>query len=162
MTNIQNIDKVIAKISSENNYFNMYDYAQTMKSFEVRNGYVSLDYCNTFECKTWDSDENVCGTASCICGWANQIQIEESGKKVEHFTELTTHSTAQKWLGINASVAEDLFRASHDAQYNKSKSFRVSRPDHNMPLLRDITRTHAIAVLEHLKQTGKTDWTVEH
>lgn len=90
-----------------------------------------------FNMDNWTHD---CGTPACICGWANSVQNELNG--TEHRIGSPMH--ARNWLGLTTEQGEDLFRP-----------FGIDN------LLWDsITPTHAAAVLRHLADTGKVDWSV--
>lgn len=176
MTNITNIDKVIAKIKNSANYFNMKDFS-TNHSEYAHTPDGTLDAFNTIT--SVQRGEQTCGSASCIAGWANFIQMTENGETIYQFDQLANTTEAQKWLGLNDYVADDLFRVSNFAQQNDCENqtgiygitefedgydnfddFSENLSDDDLPEIANVTRQHAIAVLEHLKRTGVTDWRI--
>lgn len=146
--NHENIDKVIAEISNEQNFFNMGEYYAS-----VLHTHQDLENYNTAV-----NDEEVgCGTAACICGWANQIRLgEREDNTIYSFEQLKCIGSAGNWLGLEQDVRHDLFHVSHYAQRKRNNSSLAA--DHTLPHMRYITRSHAIAVLENLKETGVANW----
>lgn len=87
---------------------------------------------------------HTCGTPACIAGWANFVRTDDDG------TFLGDMSAAAMWLGITKSQAEELFAPDEDFEEEDGPLFLWS----------EITPTHAAAVLRHLADTGRVDWSV--
>lgn len=76
-----------------------------------------------------------CGTAFCIMGWWRLAHtITDSGSLVAF----------QKWLGI------DDYDQVHDLVY----------PDSECDAAWSATPEQAVKIIEHLRDTGKTDWSI--
>jgi hypothetical protein len=91
-----------------------------------------------FNMGNWEHD---CGNPACICGWANFVQNELNG--TEHRIGSPVH--ARNWLGLEMEQASALFKPNGDSSYETWE---------------EITPTHAAAVLRHLADTGRVDWSV--
>lgn len=76
-----------------------------------------------------------CGTAACIAGWTNAIL----GNPDSEYDDATD---AAARLGLDEREADDLFTP---------RGFDVKGR---------FTRAQAVAVLDHLLETGKVDWSV--
>lgn len=73
-----------------------------------------------------------CGTVCCIGGWTDRL-----------FGETNSEEETAARLGLSPEDGERLFYA-----------------DELFARMKDITPTHAVAVLRHLAATGVVDWTV--
>ena len=89
MANLENIDRVIAKIKDEQNYFNMCWFSQC-------------------------TEEHPCGTAACIGGWAADIMLRDRGEKPddESIESVLTEDMAD-FFGIDEKNADELFFPAH-------------------------------------------------
>lgn len=131
------INKVIAALKKAPRYhFNMEGYLQ----------------------EAYNLDENPCGTAGCIAGWAamlatnsnpkskadkvlNTVEEVASDNDLPRWDYTAAHSVAQKWLGLTTKTAQELFAP-------------------NIPLAL-VTKNDAIAALEVVKKKGtitRADW----
>jgi hypothetical protein len=96
-----------------------------------------------------------CGTACCIGGWSDMIRAQEMGMKInlqrngsirffnsEGEPTLIFHEgeTAQ-WLGLDEHDSYKLFYAANSPYY-----------------LEGLRYNHVLRVLEHLRDTGRVDW----
>lgn len=79
-----------------------------------------------------------CGTPACICGWVQKI-VDPKLKG----SELGDTTAAAKALGLTYNDSDNLFYALH-----------AGKP------WSEITRHEAVKVLEHLRDTGKVDWSI--
>lgn len=96
---------------------------------------------------------HTCGSAFCVAGWVNTIRMFDLGDlKIETDQDWIFEDTpsAAAWLGIDEDLAEDLFVMENAARWNMGKF------DHE--LTPELRRDAAIAVLEHLRDTGGVDW----
>ena len=88
--NIENIDKVIAMIENEKNFFAMSHWDR---------GHIG---------GLKDYPENVCGTPACIGGWAEAIMMFEAG--LPKTTSLPSNwQNVAEWLGLDRDQGNDLF-----------------------------------------------------
>ena len=85
-----------------------------------------------------DKSGRGCGTVACIGGWCNLLEEHDTGTP-----RISSSRKAAEFLGIDdITAAEDLFY-----------------PDFAITTDYDsITADQAIAVLEHLRDTGEVDW----
>jgi hypothetical protein len=118
MPNETNIRKVIAMIENEACYFNM-------------------KHWNNPDDEESKYPTNVCGTPSCIGGWAESIKRFED--KIVTDEEFLPEGEICKWLGLNRDDGDDLF---YPDVVDWSR----------------ITREEAIAHLEHVIATGEVNW----
>jgi hypothetical protein len=86
---------------------------------------------------------HTCGTPACICGWTNYVRTGDD----EGF--LGDVSAAAHYLGISGRQAEELFSPEETGEDGD-----------NFLSWSDITPAHAAAVLRHLAETGRVDWSV--
>ena len=131
--NITNINKVIAAIKDEDNFFDMEWFTHADMPILERVAHPNIDSNAPLDHK--------CGTASCICGWAILIESNEAGiapDKIENYGD--THRAA-KWFGMDPNDV----------------NISLFLPD-SIGDLSDITRQEAINTLENLKKTGKVVW----
>lgn len=119
MPNETNIRKVIDHIKIEDNYFNMADW--NIEDPDEQSVYP----------------KNVCGTPSCIGGWAESINRFED--KIPQSVEIRDDKVGD-WLGLEYSQAVDLFYPCVPG---------------GMGI---ITREQAVAHLEHIIVTGEVNW----
>ena len=75
-----------------------------------------------------------CGTSACIGGWTDRL-CGPPGNRDSTVTART--------LGLDEEVANELF-------------FMTETPVRMM----DVTREHAVRVLDHLLETGEVDWSI--
>jgi len=79
-----------------------------------------------------------CGTVGCIAGWATAL-ADPSG---EWRIDGDAAAVAEEWLELDSENADALFTP------------RTIRADD----WTNITRAHAVRVLDHLLETGEVDW----
>lgn len=95
-----------------------------------------------------------CGTVACIAGWAyairfpsakpyRLIEIMERERKGGDGFHHRIPDVAAEFLGLSERDGRELFRSRGD-----------------LWTLSNITPAHAVAVLRHLAETGKVDWSV--
>ena len=110
--NVENIRLVIETIRDEDNAFSMEDYGNP-----------------------------ACGTAACICGWANHLLWKQDPSMPVYYD---SHISAGKFLGIDELRLESTLFFAFDAD--------------GAAYMDSITRDEAITTLENLIETGKVDW----
>lgn len=115
MVNVENITKVFDMISNESNYFNILDW---------NNNRVEHEY-----------PENICGTPSCIGGWAEAIMKFE--KNSDEYVAFSTAEIAE-WMGLCFKDVIELFYPSVSFTY--------------------ITRERAIQHLKQIIEIGEVSW----
>ena len=97
------------------------------------------------------STYQACNTAFCLAGWSNFIALQDENlplNKMANFGSLVgNETTAADWLGINMNNAKFLF-------YMRSSIARQIFDAETAPA----RCMAAIAVLEHLRDTGEVDW----
>lgn len=118
--NVENIRKVIAHIADEQNHFDMMDWYE-----DIENPTCSA---------------NVCGTPSCIGGWAEAIMLRESGAPRDTELGETPTEDVGQWLGLSLSQAFMLFYPN-----GIQRAYFASRQQ-------------AIDHLNYIIETGRVDW----
>ena len=126
MPNIENIDKLIAIIENEDNFFNMWDY----------------DYSHFMAEKFKENNlpiPNVeCGSPACICGWIEHYIYENEPYETPAFD----------WLGLDYCDAHDLF---YPPNISSDNWFKISRQDAIKTL--EILKDTGIVSWNHVKET---------
>lgn len=122
--NKENIQKVIDILRLELGHFNM------------------VKWDNFGKPKTTYPD-NVCGTPSCIGGWAESIMMFEKGADPNALLKQAEYEVAD-WLGLSHSEANKLFYP------------LLKEDDYRDPFL--ASREDAIKHLEHVRDGGRVDW----
>lgn len=141
--NKANVDKVIKAIRDEGKFFSMEAFVVDSELY-----FPKGHSYETIPLKIYDDDGELssgCSSAACIGGWANFIRMNESGTNIDETYKLSDVRAAGNWLGLSLAPALELCQA-----HNRDPKV--------FPLLENITREHAIAVLEHLKSSGEVDW----
>lgn len=121
--NVENINKVIQQLRNEKAFFDMKNW----DNFEHNSTTVY--------------PENICGTPSCIGGWAEAIVRYEN--KVDDHAWLSSTKIGE-WLGIEDYQIAPLFFPEGEAA--------------DVWGVYEATKEDAIAVLENLIETGEVDW----
>lgn len=127
LVNVENINKIIMHLRNEENYFNMEDWTNHSKYDAVY-------------------PENICGTPSCIGGWAEAIMIYE-GVDYAELDASTDISVIADWLGISDQQACHIFYPGSDLSVNTGLIDPYNA-----------TRYQAIKLLENLIETGEVNW----
>lgn len=146
--NIENINKVIEAIKADRekpvSHFTMGSYASII-DFEARPGDVK--------------GYQVCNTAMCIAGWANTIRMLDINdprlKTDAYFDYVGNRFEAAHWLGISDEDAKHMFFMENKDAENTGGQDALDAFDKSD---RDARYNAAIAVLEHLRDTGNADW----
>jgi hypothetical protein len=96
--------------------------------------------------RPWTPDRSgaKCGTVACIAGWTRAVRNGAIPKHAATIHDFRYHHEAQ-WLGIDAKDARALF---------------LPEDLPGGPNYDSITPAHAVAVLRHLAEIGKVDWSV--
>lgn len=97
-----------------------------------------------FDMTNWQHKGHACGTPSCMAGWATWIVEGRPTGPLEHLHSECEDAAAQ-YLGLTYEQADELFLP-FDAETAEGYDTNNIQPH------------HAIAVLEHLRDTGKVDW----
>jgi hypothetical protein len=150
--NIAAIDATIARIRANQNFkFNMRDWGVS--------GAMNLD-----------DDGHFCGTSACIAGFAviadgkykiRKVQqvlhdevIEVDAIDSQGFT-LDISKEGKNILGLDQDTADRLFIPDRASVYDEKNNILLDGPN-----FFSATADQAIAVLEHLRDTGELDWSV--
>lgn len=103
------------------------------------------DEYNSFNMSTFflgdDDPTNFCGTPMCIAGHAASIRYNEEGSEkslYRIFCSSGFDDYVSDWLGVNSMQGIEMY--------------------FNCPMERRGDRDYAIAMLEHLKETGEVVW----
>lgn len=129
--NVENINKVIQQLRNEKAFFDM-SYWSIGPDIDLD---IDLDINNV------EYPENICGTPSCIGGWAEAILRYEN--KVDDHDWLSSTKIGE-WLGIEDYQIAPLFFPGGEVAYVWG--------------VYEATKEDAIAVLENLIETGEVDW----
>ena len=140
MPNAANINRLIEHLQSDNgSHFRMANFADyTFEGADI-----------PIKVMTDPKQIHTCKTAFCIAGWVNALTAADSdGNRKIGDLNFGSESRAADWLGIDSEQGENLFfMVSADPELEEFDEL----PD-------AIRKRAAIAVLEHLRDTGEVDW----
>lgn len=110
--------------------------------------HTTVEAPSGFSMENWSHD---CGTPACIAGWAWAMEKA----KMEDVDD-NASDAAQKFLGLGVLTGDSLFEPDlRDTDLALNHHW-----ENHTDLWGHITPTHAAAVLRHLADTGKVDWSV--
>lgn len=143
MPNTDNINILIDRLRHvDGRHVKMFDFSEVAEVAEE-------DERKPIGIITDAKEMHTCNTAFCIAGWVNALKSVRVNSKMKIEDLLFSNDEyAADWLGIDEDQAHALF-------YMEESAIDTMEFDE---LPDNIRKRAAIAVLEHLRDTGEVDW----